>query len=226
MHPAPLQPSELFVESLIRCLSCRTIYAVSVSGNVPRTLFEHVTSDKYFSVVALRAVGLDLFRRLPHHPPLTRNVSPAETQELACHQLNVLGRLLGEDTTYLEVVPGGCALAFAVARRVRISIGVDVSAELTAPRFGCPRLGRYRLQQLADGATASGRCARPARQLEPRSQSGQRLRLRHIQPTHWSARHLRRFRHGGEGCWPSSDGCCVSRRNGHKRGCGSRQCVS
>jgi SAM-dependent methyltransferase len=73
----------------------------------------------------------ELFRRLPHHPLLTRKVSPAETRQLVCYQLNMLGRLLSEDTTYLEVGPGDCALAFAVARRVRKSIGVDVSAELT-----------------------------------------------------------------------------------------------
>lgn len=73
----------------------------------------------------------ELFRRVPHHPLLTRKVSPAETRQLVRYQLNMLARLLGKDTTYLEVGPGDCALAFAVARRVRKSIGVDVSAELT-----------------------------------------------------------------------------------------------
>ena len=74
----------------------------------------------------------ELCRRVPHHPQLSRKASPEETRRLVHHQLNVLSRFIGRDTTYLEIGPGDCALTFEVAKYVRKSIGVDVCAELTA----------------------------------------------------------------------------------------------
>jgi ubiquinone/menaquinone biosynthesis C-methylase UbiE len=74
----------------------------------------------------------ELCRRVPHHPHLTRRVSPAETQRLVSYQLNFLARFLSKDTTYLEVGPGDCSLALEVARHVRRSIGVDVCSEIAA----------------------------------------------------------------------------------------------
>jgi SAM-dependent methyltransferase len=74
----------------------------------------------------------ELFRRLPHHPTLTRKVSAEETRRRVRYQLRLLRRFIGPDTSYLEVGPGDCALSFEVARYVRKSIGIDVSAELTA----------------------------------------------------------------------------------------------
>ena len=74
----------------------------------------------------------EMYRRVPHHPQLVRKVSPAETQRAISQQLNFLGRFIAADTTYLEVGPGDCALTFEVAKHVRKSIGVDVSAEVTS----------------------------------------------------------------------------------------------
>ena len=74
----------------------------------------------------------EMYRRVPHHPQLTRKVSPAETQHFVSVQLNFLARFIDRDTTYLEVGPGDCALTFEVAKRVRKSIGIDVSAEVTS----------------------------------------------------------------------------------------------
>ncbi len=74
----------------------------------------------------------EMYRRVPHHPQLTRKVSPAETQHLVRRQLKFLARFIGKDTAYLEVGPGDCALTFEVAKRVRKAIGVDVSAEVTS----------------------------------------------------------------------------------------------
>ena len=74
----------------------------------------------------------EMYRRVPHHPQLTRKVSPAETEQAIGRQLQFLSRFIGKDTTYLEVGPGDCALTFEVAKRVRKSIGIDVSAEVTS----------------------------------------------------------------------------------------------
>ena len=74
----------------------------------------------------------ELYRRVPDHPQLTRQHMPADDHESVRHQLKMLQRFVGEDTTYLEVGPGDCALTFEVAKLVRKAIGVDVSAEITS----------------------------------------------------------------------------------------------
>ncbi len=79
----------------------------------------------------------ELYRRVPHHPQLTRKVSPEETQRSVNQQLSFLNRFIGNDTVYLEVGSGDCALTFEVAKRVRKSVGIDVSAEIM-PSHRCP----------------------------------------------------------------------------------------
>jgi SAM-dependent methyltransferase len=74
----------------------------------------------------------ELYRRVPDHPQLTRQHMPAEAHGGVRRQLKMLQRFVGEDTTYLEVGPGDCALTFEVAKRVRKAIGVDISAEITS----------------------------------------------------------------------------------------------
>jgi SAM-dependent methyltransferase len=81
-----------------------------------------------------------MYRRVPHHPQLTRKVSPAESACAVGEQLNFLARFIGKETTYLEVGPGDCALTFEVAKRVRRAIGVDVSAEVTSSNHSRPNL--------------------------------------------------------------------------------------
>jgi SAM-dependent methyltransferase len=82
----------------------------------------------------------EMYRRVPHHPQLTRKVSAEETRLALSRQLKFLTRFLGKDTTYLEVGPGDCALTFEVAKRVRKAIGVDVSAEVTSSDRHCANL--------------------------------------------------------------------------------------
>ena len=74
----------------------------------------------------------ELYRRVPDHPQLTRQHMPAEAYDAVRRQLKMLQRFVGENTTYLEVGPGDCALTFEVAKHVRKAIGVDVSAEITS----------------------------------------------------------------------------------------------
>lgn len=72
----------------------------------------------------------EMYRRVPHHPQLTRKVSPEETRRSVTEQLDFLNRFIDNDTVYLEVGCGDCALTFEVAKRVRKSVGIDVSAEI------------------------------------------------------------------------------------------------
>ena len=78
------------------------------------------------------AVYDELFRRLTDHPQLTRKVSATSRQAEVAARLKLLSGYLRPDATYLEVGPGDCALAAAVARRVRKVFAVDVSNEIAA----------------------------------------------------------------------------------------------
>lgn len=73
----------------------------------------------------------ELFRRVPNHPQLTRKVSSAETRAYVNEQLRMIGDLLPAGGTFLEVGPGDCSLAFAVAARAGSVTVVDVSEEIT-----------------------------------------------------------------------------------------------
>src|SRR4026209_1943244 len=61
----------------------------------------------------------ELYQRVPLHPQLTRKLSISETSQAVSSQMNFLGRFLSNDTTFLEVGPGDCALSFELARFVK-----------------------------------------------------------------------------------------------------------
>jgi SAM-dependent methyltransferase len=72
----------------------------------------------------------ELFRRVPSHPILFRKVSQ-ELREKAVHwQLQFLRRFLRPSYSFLEIGPGDCALALAVAKVVSKVLAIDVSAKL------------------------------------------------------------------------------------------------
>ncbi len=73
----------------------------------------------------------ELFRRLPHHPQLSRKISAKESQANVDYQMKVLGRFLKPGTRYMEIGPGDCSLAIAAADRVEQVLAVDVSGEIT-----------------------------------------------------------------------------------------------
>jgi SAM-dependent methyltransferase len=91
----------------------------------------------------------ELYRRVPHHPQLTRKVSPEETERAIRQQLRLLTRFINKDATYLEVGPGDCALTLEVAKHVRRAVGVDVSTEITSSDRGA---GKFELI-LSDGTS-------------------------------------------------------------------------
>jgi SAM-dependent methyltransferase len=77
------------------------------------------------------AVYDELLTRVPHHPSLERKTSEEKTASAVALQMGLLRPFLREGMTYLEVGPGDCALAFAVASRVAKVFAIDVSSELT-----------------------------------------------------------------------------------------------
>lgn len=78
------------------------------------------------------AVYDEMFRRVHDHPQLTLKASAASRQAEVAARLKLLRGYLRPDVTYLEVGPGDCALAKAVAQRVRKVYAVDVSNEIAA----------------------------------------------------------------------------------------------
>lgn len=70
-------------------------------------------------------------RRVPRNPMLARKAAPAERERHVRKQMMFIGRFLRDGLTFLEIGPGDCALAFAVAKVARRVYGVDVSGELT-----------------------------------------------------------------------------------------------
>jgi SAM-dependent methyltransferase len=74
----------------------------------------------------------ELFRRVPDHPQLAMKANARLRQEEVAARLRILSAYLHPEATYLEVGPGDCALAIAVAQQVRKVYAVDVSTEIAA----------------------------------------------------------------------------------------------
>src|SRR5882724_221349 len=72
----------------------------------------------------------ELYRRVTDHPQLTQKAGAASRQTEVALRLKLLEKYLHPETIYLEVGPGDCALAVAVARRVKKVYAVDVSNEI------------------------------------------------------------------------------------------------
>lgn len=73
----------------------------------------------------------ELFRRVPHHPQLTRKADAHAKRRNISRQMAAIRRFLGPGVTYLEVGPGDCGLALEVAKRVKKVYAIEVSTEIT-----------------------------------------------------------------------------------------------
>jgi len=80
----------------------------------------------------------ELFKQVPFHPMLVRKADPQATRTAVDPQMCLLRRFLSPAATFLEVGPGDCSLAFAVAQYVGKVYAIDVSREITA-RLNTPR---------------------------------------------------------------------------------------
>jgi len=73
----------------------------------------------------------ELFKRVPHHPQLTLKAAPEQRHEAVLSRLQLLRHFINENTVFMEIGPGDCALSFEVARFVKRVYAVDVSKEIT-----------------------------------------------------------------------------------------------
>ncbi len=89
----------------------------------------HATREERRSLYG--AVYDELYRRVPHHPQLTRKSSAELTQAALAPQFRLLRPHLRPETTLLELGPGDCSLSMAVAPLVRQVYGLDVSENIT-----------------------------------------------------------------------------------------------
>jgi SAM-dependent methyltransferase len=72
----------------------------------------------------------ELFRRVPDHPQLALKLDANARREHVDERLRLLQTHLSPEATYLELGPGDCSLALAVATRVKKVYAVDVSREI------------------------------------------------------------------------------------------------
>lgn len=72
----------------------------------------------------------ELLTRVPRHPQLTMKVDPEATAAVVNAQLQMLGRYIKPDSTFLEIGAGDCALSIAMAARVAHVYALEVSEEV------------------------------------------------------------------------------------------------
>ncbi len=73
----------------------------------------------------------ELFRRVAHHPQLTRKVSAVKQVQRIGQRMALLAPWVTPQTTFLEVGAGDCTLSFALAEKVAHVYAIDVSAAIT-----------------------------------------------------------------------------------------------
>lgn len=91
----------------------------------------------------------ELFHRVPDHPQLMRKLNERLRRAEVIARMKLLRRYLHDETTYLELGPGDCALAIEAARRVRRVFAVDVSSVIAS---GCVLLKNLELA-ISDGTS-------------------------------------------------------------------------
>jgi SAM-dependent methyltransferase len=79
----------------------------------------------------------ELYQRLPNNSMLVRQLSPESAAWVVNQRLQLLSAFLKPETRFLEVGPGDCRLALAVAERVQKVYAVDVTTEFKQD-LDCP----------------------------------------------------------------------------------------
>lgn len=72
----------------------------------------------------------ELFRHVPDHPQLTKQLDRATRAAEVARQAELLAPFLSAETRFLELGAGDCALSLALASRVRHVWALDVSQEI------------------------------------------------------------------------------------------------
>ena len=74
----------------------------------------------------------ELLRRVPHHPHLIQQKSNEIRNQAINHQLKLLKKFINQDTLFLEIGAGDCALSLRVAEDVKKVFAVDVCNEIVS----------------------------------------------------------------------------------------------
>lgn len=69
----------------------------------------------------------ELFARVPDHPRLTRRDTESESQKAVNARLRFVEKFLTPKTDFLEIAPGDCRFAFAVAAKAHHVFAADIS---------------------------------------------------------------------------------------------------
>ncbi len=117
---------------------------IKISKSERRTLKqlrEHYEIERKLSNILRKASGKErrylysalydeLYRRVPHHPQLTRKADRPQSRLAASRWMKLLKRFLNSESAFLEVGSGDCSLCLEVARHVRKVYAIEVSKEI------------------------------------------------------------------------------------------------
>jgi SAM-dependent methyltransferase len=74
----------------------------------------------------------ELLRRVPDHPLLHTQRTPASVARAVEYHIDTLRPFINANTTFLEIGAGDCSLSLALAPRVKQLYAIDVSSEITS----------------------------------------------------------------------------------------------
>ncbi len=80
----------------------------------------------------------ELFSRVPHHTQIVRKQTPEISEKAIRIQLGLLNKFISPDSCFMEIGPGDCALSFAVSKRVKKVVAIDVSNIITEQSIPTP----------------------------------------------------------------------------------------
>lgn len=132
--------SSALPQAPIRSITCtgRTLEQLWNHFQVEKSLGDQIRTSRREDRAALFARLYDeLFERVPDHPRLHRRESEAESQRSVQARLGLLKGLLTKNTVFMEIAPGDCRLACAIAAQVKDVYAADISDQ-RAPGLVCP----------------------------------------------------------------------------------------
>lgn len=106
----------------------RLEYHFDVERELARRIMD---SDRFARKKLYTSVYDELFKRVVDHPQLQQKLDPLKRQRRIAWQVRYIEKLVSDDSDFLEIGPGDCALSIAVSRFVRTVTAVDVSNEIT-----------------------------------------------------------------------------------------------
>ena len=116
--PHPIPPDET-----------RTIEQLRQQYEVERELAARlITARDTHGMYSLVYDGL--LRRVPHHPAVAQKSDPAAQRALVELQLRVLEPFLTDETRFLEIGGGDCALAIKLSERLPRTIAIEAGTEI------------------------------------------------------------------------------------------------